>query len=794
MMNKKMKIGMVTLYDNNYGSVLQAYATQHFFKSIGCECEILSLPMPMFGLEQKIYIVGGIVRRIVDSPMHTRLIINKFKKKLSYKPVLSQEARERILRFIHDEIVVRYSSPKDYKRIDSEYDFFLSGSDQVWNGERIEFVSHYFLRFASPHKRIAWMPSIGTKEVAKYNRKIYKKYMDEFRALSVREKSGNILIRELTGKEATVLSDPVCLLHEKEWLALAKTSDIDFSSERYLLLFFLDAPTYEVRDSINNYIMNLPEQLNIYTFGYDHSKQFQQCTHIDGGPAEFLRLISDAETVFTDSFHATLFSVIFHKHFTVFERNYSAGRQSSRILDLLSAIGLEQCFNGIQSAQTINYKKAEEYLETCRTRVMDYLDNIDAKFGREITVKQNDEDTLGIGERLFCSACGACASVCPVNAISFSQTEKTILPIINRDVCINCNRCRSVCQYISHSTQQWDTYEQYKGFIGYGKDSICENSSSGGVFAAMAVEILNRSGVVYGAGMHKSSDGIWDCRYYRIDKVDELHRVLGSKYVRSNIGDAYKKCRDDLNANKLVLFSGTSCEIEGLYRCLGKNYSNLITVDLVCHGVPKDGIFEEYTRYIEKKYKCSIVNISFRDSSTNWKSNFEEGYKLSFECRDNKTGKVKILSIPSNRSVYYRMFMDCAGYRESCYHCRYASISKPADITLGDFYVDNKIRVKYGEVFLNIKDRRLSMMITRSSKAMDLVRSCNMKIYEISMEDIINTHKQLRSPSFPDYVAELEYSLYSKLGCEEFQKYIDKHNRMMVIPQIVYKAIRKYKR
>lgn len=793
-MSERTKIGMVTLYNNNYGSVLQGYATQHFCDSIGCECEILSLPTPMFGLEQKMHIAGGIIRRIVSSPIHTRLIVNKVKKNLSYRLPLSQKSREHILRFIHDEVAVRYCQKADYKKIDSEYDFFFSGSDQVWNGERIEFIDHYFLRFASPHKRIAWAPSIGTKEVAKYNQRAYKKYMDEFRALSVREKSGNILIRELTGKEATVLADPVCLLSKEEWLSLAKTSTIKCSSQKYVLLFFLDAPNAEVTETINNYISSLPEQVNIYTFGYNHSERFQRCTHIDGGPADFLRLISDAEIVFTDSYHATMFSVIFHKCFTVFERNYSTGGQSSRILDLLSTAGLNQCFNCIQSTQTISYEKADEYLKNCRKSAVDYLANIDDKFIGDITGKRNVKETLEIGSGVYCSACGACVSVCPVNAISFSQSEKTSLPVIDKTVCINCDRCRSVCQYISHTGQKRDTCEQYKGFIGYGRDSICMNSTSGGLFASMAVAVLNRSGVVYGAGMHRRSEGGWGCRHYRIDKADELYRVLGSKYIRSNIGEAYKKCRDDLNANKLVLFSGTSCEIEGLYRSLGRNYSNLITVDLVCHGVPKDGIFEEYMRYIEKKYKCSVVGCSFRDSSTNWKSNFEEGYRLSFECMDNKTGKVEILSIPSNRSVYYRMFMDCSGYRESCYRCKYASVAKPADITLGDFYVDNKIRARYEDVFLNMEDRRLSMMITRNPKAIDFVNSCNVSIYDISVEDIINTHKQLQSSSFPDYVAELEYSLYSKLGCEAFQKYIDKHNRMMIIPKILYKGIRKLKR
>lgn len=786
-----MKIGLITLYNNNIGSALQCYATQRFLQSVGVDCDLLNIPLPIFKMEQRAFLLMGLATRIIRQPIEIKRFWTKIKKNAANNSRLTKQSSTEIKRFIHDNIKIHFCTKKDYKLIIGEYDYFFTGSDQVWNGERIEYLNYYFLRFAKEKQRIAWAPSFGTSKIAKYNERIYKKYISEFNALSVREHSGKEILEHLVDNEVTVLSDPVCLLNRTDWENLAEHSDIKIPESPYILLFFINRPSENALKNINEFLKSSCAKLTAITFAYRYDDILDDCIHFDGGPADFIKMIENAKIVCTDSFHASLFSVIFHINFFVFDRTYNSANQSTRITDLLRFVGLENHFNTALSLENPNFDIADDYLLNCRTEYLDYLQSIDQRLYRNDSITSRSENGLKIGDYSACSACGACVNICVKSAINFSMTNGVKLPIIDANNCVDCGKCRAACQYLTPHIQLRHSSEKYCGYVGYGKELVCKQSTSGGLFAALAVNVLSNNGIVYGAALIKEEGKRISCQHIRVDTIDTLPRIIGSKYVRSDVGIMYQKCKEDLNNGRTVLFSGTSCEIEALYRFLGQDYEKLITIDLVCHGVPKDAVFSDYIDYIEKKHDCEVRDILFRRRDTHWKSVFLNNYCLEIECYSSKTKKTKTLVIPFEKSAYYRMFMDCSGYRESCYHCQFASIHKPADITLGDFFPSEKQKKTYFDFLSESSQHRLSMAIVRSEKGMEILNNSNCVIHSFSIDEIENGHLQLKAPSCPDYISEIEYSLYYRQGFEKLQKMIDAHNRLLVIPKALKKIIQK---
>lgn len=784
-----MKVGLITLYNNNLGSALQCYATQRFLQYCGVECDLLNIPLPIFKMEQRAFLLKEIATRIIRQPKEIKRFYIKIKKSGTKSSGLTGQSSTEIKRFIHDNININYLQRIDFRSIAEEYDYFFTGSDQVWNGERIEYLYYYFLRFANENQRIAWAPSFGTKEITGYNKKIYQKYISEFKALSVRETSGKRILEQLVDDEVTVLSDPVCLLNRAEWENLAEHSSIKVPQSPYILMFFINPPSEDALKNIKEFIKNSREKLFACTFAYKYDGLLENCTHVDGGPADFIKLIANAKIVCTDSFHATLFSVIFHVNFFVFDRNYNSTNQSTRITDLLEFVGLEKRFNSTISFDIPGFEIADDYLLKCRSKYLYYLRSIDQRFYMNDSITVIGKTRFGIGNASFCSACGACVNICVKSAISFSIIDGAKLPVIDPNKCVNCGKCRTACQYLTSCSHLRDISRQYFGYVGYGKELLCGQSTSGGLFSAIAIKVLASDGVVYGAALIKEEGKRVRCQHLRVDSADDLPRIIGSKYVRSDIGNMYKKCKNDLDNGRNVIFSGTSCEIEALYRFLRRDYDNLITVDLVCHGVPKDTVFSDYIDYIEKKYSCEVKDIRFRRHDTNWQSDFLRNYCLELDCISFKTKKKKTLVIPYDRSAYYRMFMDCAGYRESCYHCQFAMIDKPADITLGDFFPNEEQKKNYSDLLYESNKHRLSMAIVRSKKGLELLKKSNCTISNLSVDEIEIGHRQLKAPSYPDYISEVEYSIYCRQGFGKLQRMINAHNRLMVIPKALKKII-----
>ena len=304
------------------------------------------------------------------------------------------------------------------------------------------------------------------------------------------------------------------------------------------------------------------------------------------------------------------------------------------------------------------------------------------------------------------------------------------------------------------------TNTTHLSFIGFGtKQDITKNSSSGGIFAMIAEYILKNGGVVYGAAM-TYDNGQLECRHLRIEKNDDLVKLQGSKYVHSKTNGIFKQVKNDLDNGRIVLFSGTSCQVYALNSYVG-NHGNLYAVDLVCHGVPMDKLFRDYIIFLEKSKKCKITGMTFR---------LKRKYDLYISGED-KNGKPFKEMISSKKSAYYKMFLQRAGYRKSCYNCLWANIDKPSDCTLGDFIPRQAEIHKY-----NLNSTEVySSLIIHTEKGQNLLKNLDdsIKLQSITIEEMLSHHKNLSQPSIASKAGKRLYNIYNRYGMKNLQHFVD---------------------
>lgn len=258
----------------------------------------------------------------------------------------------------------------------------------------------------------------------------------------------------------------------------------------------------------------------------------------------------------------------------------------------------------------------------------------------------------------LCTGCGLCKAACPKQAISMKPKWFGFLyPSINEQ-CIHCNLCEKNCPIKDIKTQTvLDSY------VGYTKDSIRLNESSGGVFSQVSKYVLSQNGIVFGAAFDKDWNVI--ITYTETD----ITPMLGSKYVQADVKETYKECKEFLEQGRIVLYTGTPCQIYGLKGYLKNDYDNLITIDIFCHGVPSPTIWQRYLKSFGKE----IISINFRDKRNSW-----ETYNFTIKFKDGTE-----FTEPYNKNKYMMLFLENKILRKSCFYCDMRSNSK-ADISIGD--------------------------------------------------------------------------------------------------------------
>ncbi len=347
------KIGIITLYRDNFGSILQAYSTYSYITSLGNDCTILQMKRSK-NLVDKMKIAPFVLYKFMRYKGYyaDRKRLNETSKKDIN--LLSSNTRELMDKFVNGVFKIETCSINDLKKINSKYDFFITGSDQVWNG----YDEFKYLVFADKEKKIALAPSFGTKVVKDYFKKDIAVALNDYKVLSSREESGVKIIKELTGKNVVRLPDPTIIFNKKEWIKFAESG---IKEENYILVHFLNTPNKIAIETINKYLEK--NQCNVYCIcnKYSEYKKLKRYRFIDINPYDYVSLIRYAKFIFTDSYHSTLFSLNLEKQFLTFERQYLHGNpQSSRIEDLLKRVGMFNRFIS-KNKMNIDFEKLEKW-------------------------------------------------------------------------------------------------------------------------------------------------------------------------------------------------------------------------------------------------------------------------------------------------------------------------------------------------------------------------------------------------------------------------------------------------
>ena len=264
-----------------------------------------------------------------------------------------------------------------------------------------------------------------------------------------------------------------------------------------------------------------------------------------------------------------------------------------------------------------------------------------------------------------CNGCKICALRCPVNCIKMVEDEEGFLyPEIDEEKCIHCNKCRNIC-----SNSNIIKREEIDAYAVINKDDeIRKKSSSGGVFSLLANYVLKNNGIVFGVCYNEKME----VTHESAQTKEECIKFRGSKYVRSNTKDTFKEIEKILLNNKLVLFTGTPCQVNALIKFLQKPYEKLITCNIICHANPSPKVFRNYIKELEKIKNKKIINIEFRSKENGWRNSkpiiyYEDGEK-------------------QEEDTFHKAFVTELINRPSCYECQFATNPAIGDFTIGDFW------------------------------------------------------------------------------------------------------------
>ena len=656
-----MKIAIMTWFHyHNYGTALQVVALNEYLRSIGHAPFVINYrPSALPILAPKGSTISYVAKKI-----HKRVgeLVNS-----SYT---TEKREEKFESFLFDHLIFteECKTLSDLERLNNEYDAFICGSDQIWSP--ILFNPHYYLDFINDQKKmIAFAPSVGLSQISDINVKArVKELVDRFTYLSTREYSGSTILSNLIGRDVKTVLDPSFLVDKQKWSDCAK-SPIS-NSRPYLLVYMLGKNEKHWRQ-----IFRIAERLQlkvliIPTFSKDLKRQ--GCIKDAVGVQDFLALVKNASYVCTDSFHGTVFSIIFNKQFSVFERfkEKDEANQNSRIYHILKLLGLEsrlltgKDYHSIQEG--IDYNQVNRRLDEEKEKTESFLKAaLSGVAKHEYNAPKNDNVQTYSS---LCCGCGACEAECPAGAIQIRMSKEGFYQAFIDGNCVSCRKCIDVCPFVNKEKGRVITDSKLYSYIDRDKE-VLSCSSSGGAGYRIAKYGLEKDYQILGCIFDEENH---HARHIVIQpsESDSLHLIQGSKYIQSAFAPVLSSVK-----GKTIIF-GTPCQIAGAHS-LYKNRQDVILVDLICHGVPTYYLYEAYLRYLHDNKRLNTNNpikTVFRVKRKGWRTKH-------IWTSDNRNS----YSSSQNQDLFLLPFDHSACYMRSCYECPWRD-SSLADLRLGDYW------------------------------------------------------------------------------------------------------------
>lgn len=326
---------------------------------------------------------------------------------------------------------------------------------------------------------------------------------------------------------------------------------------------------------------------------------------------------------------------------------------------------------------------------------------------------------IEITDKHKCCGCSACAAICPKQCITMNEdSEGFLYPRADCCRCISCGLCEKVCPVLNQGKER-RPLAAYA--VRTAKRTVLEKSASGGAFSILAEKIIEENGVVFGSGFTPE----YEAAHGYTESIEGVSQFMGSKYIQSNMGNSFRKAKEFLRNGRKVFFTGTPCQIAGLYGYLGENPDNLITAELICHGVPSPGVWRKYlSEEIEAQYhkgygNIKVDGIKFRDKhNAGW-----NGYNFTIEfsawngadCRKKIT-----LSQPGKaENLFIIGFLMDLYSRPSCYECHARSFRSGSDFTIGDFWGIEKYHTGFED------NLGVSALLVNTHKGEELLNSAD---------------------------------------------------------------------
>lgn len=646
---------------HNFGTSLQVTALTYIIRRLGYQVDVINYKphaklVTLIDYKDISHYLGKINKKFKSRK--TKLVFDKTREQ-AFNDFLDRSIN----------LTEECKTDSDLFLLNEHYDTFVCGSDQIWAPSI--FNSKYFLDFVqNPNKMIAYAPSIGLAKIAdKYVKNRMIENIDRFIHLSVREEQGAKLIKEMCNKEAKVVLDPTLLLTSDEWDTMAiPTEDIS----PYILCYFLGdnkeswKHVYELSKETHIQLKIIPVFKSDYERGHGV---------VDGvGPGEFLNLVKNASFVCTDSFHGTAFSIIYNKPFYTYERfsNKDGNSQNSRVYNILKLLKLESRLvcdrnNVLDDPLICDYIDINKQLERNRKESINYLENA-------LIESIGDNNCCEYKITNTCCGCGVCSIICPANAIEIKRNKNGFLEsFVDQRKCINCRKCKIVCPFGNKASIEIDKNAHDLYMLKSNDKKILESTASGGAGYEIA-SMLSKEGYDVVGCTYDKGKGEAVHKFVKAGDMESLNDFKGSKYLQSNTKDSFISVIN--KTDKAVVF-GTPCQIAGIDLLLKskKKRESYVLVDLICHGVPSQHLWNKYLREGLIKYGYGLSpDVKFRDKSKGWRDKY-------IQIKGNNVLYLR----NENKDLFYRFFLLRHSNMEACYECNFRT-SSAADIRIGDYW------------------------------------------------------------------------------------------------------------